>query len=104
MVIVCYTNLILKHLSVSDQVARLVSPTIKHALGAAPEECALRLHYHMWGQSIRSLNIYTRTQDGGPLNRVGGITGNKGSGWERLEIAFADNAGGPFQVSKILIF
>ena len=83
---------------ISDQVARLISPTMRHAVGAAPQDCMLRLHYHMWGSGIRSLSIYTRTQDGGPLNRVGGIIGNKGSGWERMEVPFNNVAGRPFQV------
>ena len=70
--------------------------------GSAPETCTLRLHYHMWGINIRTLKVYTRTQNGGPLTEVDSIIGDKGSFWERMEVSFAANAGQLFQVKEIL--
>lgn len=80
----------------TDDVAQLISPSI--IVGSNPDKCKLRVHYHLYGDNVRNLIFYTRTQIGGPLTQVRIIGGNKGSMWERLEVNLYGEPGVPFEV------
>ncbi|XP_076802493.1 MAM and LDL-receptor class A domain-containing protein 1-like [Clavelina lepadiformis] len=83
---------------VSGDLARLVSPTLRVTNSDGADNCKLRLHYHMYGENVRRLAVYTRTQDGGPLIQRMAKSGNKGSFWERVEVKLQPDVNVPFQV------
>ena len=78
--------------------ARLVSPTLRVTNSDGADNCKLRLHYHMYGENVKRLAVYTRTQDGGPLIQRMSKSGNKGSFWERVEVKLQPDVNVPFQV------
>ncbi|XP_071956933.1 MAM and LDL-receptor class A domain-containing protein 1-like [Antedon mediterranea] len=50
--------------------------------------CMLRFYYHMYGQNIGTLSVYTRTAINGPLTLEWSKSGNLGDYYERGEIVF----------------
>jgi hypothetical protein len=44
--------------------------------------CNLRWFYHMYGTSIGTLNVYTRTSVSGALSKVWTLNGNQGTAWK----------------------
>lgn len=50
----------------------------------------------MYGESVETLNVYTRTEIGGPLTREWSRTGEVGDYYERTEISLI--ASKPFEV------
>ncbi|XP_078483553.1 MAM and LDL-receptor class A domain-containing protein 1 isoform X3 [Ciona intestinalis] len=80
----------------SEETARIVSPTMISHVSA--EDCSLRLHYHMYGENIRTLTVFTRTQIGGPLEQQWKQHGTQGDAWERAEVKLKPIANIPFQV------
>ena len=59
--------------------------------------CRLTLYYHMYGEDVDTLNIWMRTNHGGPLKKLWSKTGNVGNWFERADVAVSA-AGKPFQV------
>jgi hypothetical protein len=56
----------------------------------------LRFYYHMFGPTIGSLNIYTRSTSQGALKQVATLAGNYGDAWMRKDVPL--NEGVAFQV------
>uniref|UniRef100_H2XUP0 MAM domain-containing protein n=1 Tax=Ciona intestinalis TaxID=7719 RepID=H2XUP0_CIOIN len=81
---------------ISGETARILSPTMISRVNA--EDCSLRLHYHMYGENVRSLTVFTRTQIGGPLEQQWKQHGTQGDAWERTEVKLKPIANIPFQV------
>ncbi|KAJ8050465.1 MAM and LDL-receptor class A domain-containing protein 2 [Holothuria leucospilota] len=72
--------------------ARLASP----AFDQATEDCQIRVYYHLYGEEIGSISIYTRTQINGPLTLRWRRVGELGDFWERADVPL--NSTDPFQV------
>lgn len=46
----------------------------------------LRFYYHMYGKTIGSLNVYTRTSLLGGLKQILSLSGNYGDAWMRKDV------------------
>lgn len=46
----------------------------------------LRFYYHMYGKTIGSLNVYTRTSLLGGLKQILSLSGNYGDAWMREDV------------------
>ena len=57
----------------------------------------MTLYYHMFGDDVDTLNVYSRTENGGPLHTMFTKTGNIGDWFERAEM-IVPILKGPFQV------
>ncbi|KAL5006371.1 hypothetical protein ScPMuIL_015177 [Solemya velum] len=49
-------------------------------------DCTLRFFYHMYGDTVGSLNVYTRTSLLGPMTKIWGRSGNVGDFFERIDL------------------
>ncbi|CAF1515641.1 unnamed protein product, partial [Adineta steineri] len=72
--------------------ARIASPV----LNSTGFSCELRFYWHMYGDDIGALNIYTRTTFGGEMDKIWSKDYNVGDFWNRAEIVLMENE--PFQV------
>nr|XP_039270832.1 MAM and LDL-receptor class A domain-containing protein 1-like [Styela clava] len=89
-----YSLIVDSRINKSGTFARLISPPVM----ANSDSCSIRFYYHMYGSSIRSLRVYTRTQYGGPLVQVWSKSGYQGDFWERADANLGATVGQPFQV------
>lgn len=46
----------------------------------------MRFYYHMYGKTIGSLNVYTRTSLLGDLKQILSLSGNYGDAWMRKDV------------------
>ncbi|XP_072182119.1 MAM and LDL-receptor class A domain-containing protein 1-like [Diadema setosum] len=68
------------------QRARLVSPTFRGFIG---QSCYLRFYFHMFGEDIGQLNVYTRSEENGPLVLLWNRQGNHGDFFQRADISLS---------------
>lgn len=59
--------------------------------------CKVRFFYHMYGRHIGTLNVYTRTNITGPMNKIWTKTGNQGDKWVKATASISVSKN--FQVS-----
>ncbi|UJR31098.1 hypothetical protein I4U23_018606, partial [Adineta vaga] len=74
------------------QKARLISRPFEPKIAG----CRLVFYYHMFGIDMGELNIYVRYFSNGPLDKVFGVSGERGNAWIRHELKL--NYTTPFQV------
>ncbi|XP_071486324.1 MAM and LDL-receptor class A domain-containing protein 1-like [Diadema antillarum] len=76
--------------------ARLGSPILQPIPQSAATTCEFRFYYHMYGEDINSLSIYTREIINGPLTLLWQRVGEIGDFYERADIVLTNR--NPFQV------
>ena len=86
----------IKGVSSQNQVARLLSPVISVDAGSGAR-CEMIMHYHMLGDHIGKLAVYTRSGIGGIERQLFNRTREAGDYWERVRISIS-NEPDPFQV------
>ena len=59
--------------------------------------CKVRFFYHMYGRHIGTLNVYTRTNIAGPMNKIWSKTGDQGDKWVKATASISVSKN--FQVS-----
>ena len=59
--------------------------------------CKVRFFYHMYGRHIGTLNVYTRTNTNGPMNKIWTKSGDQGDIWVKATASIS--ASKNFQVS-----
>ncbi|CAF4086941.1 unnamed protein product, partial [Rotaria sordida] len=72
--------------------ARLISRTFQPSV----TECRMIFYYHMLGKDMGQLNVYIRFYSNGPLQKIYGISGERGNVWIRHELKLDYTI--PFQV------
>ena len=80
--------------------ARLASGFID-GLSQGRSSCRLRFYFHMFGDHIGSLNVYTRPCNGCVETNVYSRSGNVGNFWDRAEVILQSTV--PFQVWRLSI-
>ena len=75
--------------------ARLFSAYVKKE-DNSQTSCSLRLYYHMYGQNIGALNIYSKSAVNGREDLLFKNTIEVGDYWERLEVSLNDTQ--PFRI------
>ncbi|XP_030849653.1 MAM and LDL-receptor class A domain-containing protein 2 [Strongylocentrotus purpuratus] len=76
--------------------ARLGSPVLLPIPQGSATRCELRFYYHMFGENINTLTVYTREIVNGPLTVLWQRSGEIGDYYERADIVLANR--NPFQV------
>ena len=74
--------------------ARLVSPIFQAVTSSS--KCDIRVFYHMYGQTIGALNIYSRTTIGGGETLLFKKANEVGDFWNRIDIPIKVTQ--PFQI------
>lgn len=59
--------------------------------------CKVRFFYHMYGRHIGTLNVYTRTNTTGPMNKIWTKSGDQGDKWVKATAGISVSKN--FQVS-----
>ncbi|CAF1593620.1 unnamed protein product, partial [Adineta ricciae] len=72
--------------------ARIASPV----LNSTGVSCDFRFFWHMYGEDINALNVYTRTNYGGAMNKIWSRVGEVGDYWSRTDLSLI--IGQPFQI------
>nr|XP_054757008.1 MAM and LDL-receptor class A domain-containing protein 2-like [Lytechinus pictus] len=76
--------------------ARLGSPVLLPIPQGSATQCELRFYYHMYGENINTLTVYTREIVNGPLTVLWQRSGEIGDFYERADIVLTNR--NPFQV------
>ncbi|CAF0847412.1 unnamed protein product, partial [Rotaria sordida] len=72
--------------------ARLISRTFQ----PNTTQCRMIFYYHMLGEDMGQLNVYVRFYSNGPLQKIYGVSGDRGNAWIRHELRLDYTI--PFQV------
>ncbi|CAF4840990.1 unnamed protein product, partial [Rotaria sp. Silwood1] len=72
--------------------ARLISRTFQPSTA----QCRMIFYYHMLGKDMGQLNVYVRFYSNGPLQKIYGVSGERGNVWIRHELKLDYTI--PFQV------
>ena len=74
------------------------------ATSGSSSKCIFRFFYHMYGNSVEQLNVYTRTFQNGSVsiaNRVFTLKGNQGALWNRAVVTLTSSKN--FQVYLFIL-
>ncbi|CAF4949732.1 unnamed protein product, partial [Rotaria magnacalcarata] len=78
--------------AVKGERARVLSPVMNNTGGG----CRFRFYWHLYGEDIGELNVYTRTANGGPMNLIWTKNTEVGDFWDRADLALFNSQ--PFQI------
>ncbi|XP_033104873.1 MAM and LDL-receptor class A domain-containing protein 2-like [Anneissia japonica] len=69
--------------------AKLASPIYKRVQN--PGNCHFRFWFHMYGENIDTLNVYSRNAVNGPVTLLWSRSGHVGDYWERVDLDLRSN-------------
>ena len=83
----------------SGDIARLVSPLLLNQGNSNRQSCILNFWYHMYGEHIATLNVYSRSAGVDNTETVlWSLSGNQFNAWHQARISFVWSQPFAFQV------